>query len=277
MEIHYRQVGTRLMEWDAAYLILGAITGYLAGLFGVGGGLVLVPVLLILFDAQQFPAENIMHLALGTSMASILFTSLASMRKHHQHSAVNWQVVRNITPGILIGTALGALLAASIPTRGLGIFFALFVYFAAAQMLLEVRPPASRQLPGIGGITLAGILTGWLSSLVSIGGGTIIVPFLLWCNVSLRNAIGTSAAIGFPVAVGGTVGYVLTGMNVAALPVHSLGFVYLPALFWVALATVLTAPQGAKATHHLKVGLLRKLFALLLLLLATKLLFKVLA
>ncbi len=264
------------MGWDAAYLILGAITGYLAGLFGVGGGLVLVPVLLMLFDAQQFPAENIMHLALGTSMASILFTSLASMSKHHQHSAVNWQVVRSITPGILIGTALGTLLAASIPTRGLGIFFALFVYFAAAQMLLEVRPPASRQLPRIGGITLAGILTGGLSSLVSIGGGTIIVPFLLWCNVSLRNAIGTSAAIGFPVAVGGTIGYVLTGVSAHDLPAHSLGFVYLPALFWVALASTITAPLGAKATHYLKVGLLRKLFAVLLIALATKLLWKLL-
>ena len=265
------------MGWGAAYLILGAITGYLAGLFGVGGGLVLVPVLLMLFDAQQFPAENIMHLALGTSMASILFTSLASMRKHHQHDAVNWQVVRSITPGILIGTALGALLAASIPTRGLGIFFALFVYFAAAQILFDVHPNATRQLPGMAGITLTGILTGWLSSLVSIGGGTVIVPFLLWCNVSLRNAIGTSAAIGFPVAVGGTIGYVLTGVSAHDLPAHSLGFVYLPALLWVALASTITAPLGAKTTHHLKVGLLRKLFALLLLVLATKLLFKVLA
>ena len=265
------------MGWDAAYLILGAITGYLAGLFGVGGGLVLVPVLLMLFDAQQFPAENIMHLALGTSMASILFTSLASMRKHHQHDAVNWQVVRSITPGILIGTALGALLAASIPTRGLGIFFALFVYLAATQILFDVRPHATRQLPGTAGMTLTGILTGWLSSLVSIGGGTVIVPFLLWCNVSLRNAIGTSAAIGFPVAVGGTIGYVLTGVSAHDLPAHSLGFVYLPALLWVALASTITAPLGAKTTHHLKVGLLRKLFALLLLVLATKLLFKVLA
>jgi uncharacterized membrane protein YfcA len=267
MEIHYRQVGTRLMGWDAAYLILGTITGYLAGLFGVGGGLVLVPVLLMLFDAQQFPAENIMHLALGTSMASILFTSLASMREHHQHHAVNWQVVRTITVGILIGSALGALLAASIPTRGLGIFFALFVYFAAAQI---------RQLPGMTGMTLTGILTGWLSSLVSIGGGTVIVPFLLWCNVPLRNAIGTSAAIGFPVAVGGTLGYVVTGMSISALPAYSMGFVYLPALFWVALAAIVTAPWGAKATHHLNVKVLRKLFALLLLGLATKLLLKVL-
>jgi len=265
------------MEWYAAYLTLGAIAGFLAGLFGVGGGLVLVPVLVLLFDAQHFPAGHVMHLALGTSMATILFTSLASMRKHHQHGAVNWRVVRSITPGILLGTAIGALLAASIPTRGLGIFFTLFVYLAAAQMLLDVRPLATRQLPGMAGMTAAGTFTGWISSLVSIGGGTVVVPFLVWCNVPLRNAIGTSAAIGFPVAVGGTLGYIFTGMNIAALPDHTLGFVCLPALFWVALASITTAPLGAKATHHMKVGLLRKLFAVLLVALATKLLLKVIA
>jgi len=265
------------MEWLLAYLTLGAIAGFLAGLFGVGGGLVLVPVLLLLFDAQHFPSEHVMHLALGTSMATILFTSLASMRKHHQHGAVNWRVVRNITPGILLGTVFGALLAASIPTLGLGIFFALFVYFAAAQILLDKRPHASRQLPGMQGMTVVGTFTGWISSLVSIGGGTVVVPFLVWCNVPLRNAIGTSAAIGFPVAVGGTLGYIFTGMNVAALPGHTLGFVYLPALFWVALASITTAPLGAKATHHMRIGLLRKLFAVLLIALATKLLLKVIA
>jgi uncharacterized membrane protein YfcA len=264
------------MEWYAAYLMLGAIAGFLAGLFGVGGGLVLVPVLLFLFDAQHFPAEHAMHLALGTSMATILFTSLASMRKHHQHGAVNWRVVRDITPGILLGTALGALIAASISPRELGIFFALFVYFAAAQILLDVRPHATRQLPDFVGMTSIGTFTGWISSMVSIGGGTIVVPFLLWCNVPLRNAIGTSAAIGFPVAVGGTVGYIVTGMSIHSLPAPNLGFVYLPALLWVALASVSTAPLGAMAAHRMKVGLLRKLFAVLLLVLATKLLLKVL-
>jgi uncharacterized membrane protein YfcA len=264
------------MEWYAAYLVLGAIAGFLAGLFGVGGGLVLVPVLLFLFDAQNFPSEHAMHLALGTSMATILFTSLASMRKHHQHGAVNWRVVRHITPGILLGTALGALLAAAIPARGLGIFFALFVYFAAAQILFDKRPQPSRQLPGMAGMTLIGAFTGWISSMVSIGGGTVIVPFLLWCNVPLRNAIGTSAAIGFPVAVGGTLGYIATGMGLHTLPAPNLGFVYLPALLWVACASVITAPLGAMAAHRMQVGLLRKLFAVLLLALATKLLLKVL-
>ena len=264
------------MEWQFAYLILGAATGFLAGLFGVGGGLVLVPVLLLLFDAQHFPTENLLHLALGTSMATIVFTALSSMRKHHQHGAVNWRVVRTITPGILLGAGLGALSATSISQHYLGIFFALFVYFAAAQILLDVRPHASRQLPGTYGMTLTGTFTGWVSSMVSIGGGTIVVPFLVWCNVPIRSAIGTSAAIGFPIAVGGTVGYIATGMGVPALSDHNLGFVYLPALVWVALASVITAPLGAKATHRMNVDLLRKLFAVLLIALATKLMWKVL-
>jgi uncharacterized membrane protein YfcA len=264
------------MEWQAAYLALGAVTGFLAGLFGVGGGLVLVPVLLLLFDAQHVPPEHALHLALGTAMATIVFTSLASLRKHHQHGAVDWQVVRRITPGILLGTALGALFAASIPPRGLGIFFTLFVYFAAAQILFDQRPPPSRQLPGTAGMTLTGALTGWVSSLVSIGGGTIVVPFLIWCNVPLRHTIGTAAAIGFPIALGGTAGYIVVGSHMDALPEPHLGYVYLPALLWVAAASVLTAPLGAMAAHRMKVGLLRKLFAVLLLLLATRLLFKVL-
>ena len=264
------------MEWYAGYLALGAVAGFLAGLFGVGGGLVLVPVLLLMFDAQHFSVEHTMHLALGTSMATIVFTSLASMRKHHQHGAVNWQVVRRITPGILLGTALGALLASFIPARGLGIFFTLFVYFAAAQILIDKRPHASRQLPGIAGMTLTGTFTGWISSLVSIGGGTIVVPFLIWCNVPLRHAIGTASAVGFPIAVGGTLGYIAVGSRIEELPEPHLGYVYLSALFWVALASVLTAPFGAKAAHRMKVDLLRKLFAILLLALATKLLFKVL-
>ena len=264
------------MEWYAGYLVLGAVAGFLAGLFGVGGGLVLVPVLLLMFDAQHFTAEYTMRLALGTSMATIVFTSLASMRKHHQHGAVIWQVVRRITPGILLGTALGTLLASSIPTRGLGIFFTLFVYFAAAQILIDKRPHASRQLPGLAGMTLTGTFTGWISSLVSIGGGTIVVPFLILCNVPLRHAIGTASAIGLPIAVGGTLGYIAVGTHIDALPEPHLGYVYLPALLWVALASVLTAPLGAKAAHRMKVELLRKLFAVLLLALATKLLFKVL-
>ncbi len=264
------------MEWALAYLALGAIVGFLGGLFGIGGGTILVPALLLLFDAQHFPPDHLLHLALGTSMATIIFTSLSSMRKHHQHGAVEWRVVRQITPGILVGTALGAALATSIPQRWLGMFFALLVCFIAVQILLDARPKAARQLPGIGGMTLVGTFTGSISSLISIGGGTVVVPFLVWCNVPLRHAIGTSAAVGFPVAVGGTLGYVFTGLGMHGLPPPNLGFVYLPALFWVALASTVTAPLGARVAHHMQVGVLRKLFALVLLGLAAKLVLKVL-
>lgn len=262
------------MEWQAAYLLLGASIGFLGGLFGIGGGTLLVPILLLLFDAQHFPAAHQLHLALGTSMATIVFTALASLRKHHQHDAVAWPVVRTITPGILAGTALGTLLASHIPVYLLGLIFALFVYFAAAQILLDIRPQPSRRLPGKLAVRLFGVFAGALSSLVSIGGGTLVIPFLMWGNLPIRRAIGTSAAISFPVAVGGTLGYVLTGLATPGLPAGSLGYVYLPALAFTALASVLTAPLGAKATHHLTIGVLRKLFAVLLLALATKLLVK---
>ncbi len=261
------------MEW--IYLLLGAIVGLLGGMFGIGGGTLLVPALLLLFDAQHFPSA--MHLALGTSMSVIVFTALASLLKHHQHRAVNWDIVHTITPGILLGTALGTLLAGNIPASALAIFFALFVYLAAAQILFDLQPPAARQLPGNLTIRLFGIFAGGLSSLVSIGGGTIVIPFLLWGNLDIRRAIGTSAAISFPVAIGGTTGYIATGLNETGLPAGTLGYVLVPALLWCAAASVITAPLGAKLAHRINTGVLRKLFAVLLLALATRLLFKVLS
>lgn len=265
------------MEWILAYLLLGAVAGLFGGMFGIGGGTLLVPVLFLLFEMQGFHNAHLLHLALGTSMSVIIFTALSSMWQHHQHHAVNWQVVRQITPGILLGTLLGAVLATSISPRPLAIFFALFVLFAAGQILFNIRPKASRTLPGRVGITLTGIVTGWLSSLVSIGGGTVVVPFLLWCNVSLRHAIGTSAAISFPVAVGGTIGYIVTGLSMENLPLSSLGFVYWPALMWVALASAMIAPLGAKMTHRMEIAVLRKIFVILLLILATKMLLDIFA
>lgn len=262
------------VEWPVAYLALGAVVGWLGGLFGIGGGLILVPALLFSFEAQHFPDAISMHLALGTAMATILFTSLASMRQHHLHGAVNWRVVRTITPGILLGAALGTQFASSVSPQFLAVFFALFVYFAATQILLDMRPHPSRQLPGTTGMTLFGTLTGSLSSLVSIGGGTFVVPFLVWCNVPLRQAIGTSAAVGFPVALGGTLGYVATGWTETSLPAPHFGYVYLPALLWIALASIVTAPLGARAAHRMKVGMLRKLFAVLLIVVATRLLLR---
>lgn len=264
------------MEWYFSYLLLGAFVGFFAGLFGIGGGLVLVPVLSFLFDAQHLTAQHNLHLALGTAMAAIIFSASYSAYTHHGHRAVNLNIVRNITPGLLLGTLLGTLLASHIAPVYLTIFFSLFVYFSAAQMLLNLKPKATRQLPGRLGMTLVGTGIGAISSLVSIGGGVISVPFMLYHNIPLRQAIGTSAALGLPIAIGGTIGYITTGLVLHTLPAGTLGFVYLPALFTLAAGSMFTTYLGAKAAHHLPLNILRRGFAVLLFVLATKMLWKVL-
>ncbi len=260
------------MEFWLLYLLTGIFAGFLAGLLGVGGGLVIVPVLTFIFTAQHFPASHILHIALGTSLASILFTSVSSLRAHHAHGAVSWQVVRGITPGILAGTLLGTVLAAQLSSNFLKGFFVLFVYYVAAQMLLNIKPKPSRQLPGWGGMFGAGGVIGGVSSLVGIGGGTLSVPFMTWCNVKMHQAIGTSAAIGFPIALAGAIGYIVNGLGANGLPEYSLGFIYLPALAGLVLASVLTAPLGARLAHRLPVPQLKKVFAALLIVLGTRML-----
>jgi len=254
------------------YLGLGAFAGILAGLLGVGGGTVIVPVLTFVYAAQHFPPEYTLHLALGTSMASILFTSVASLRSHHRRGAVNWAIVRMLTPGIVIGTLAGVWLTAHMSSNLLKAIFVGFAYFVAAQMLMNIKPKPTRQLPDGGGMLASGGAIGVVSSFVGIGGGTLSVPFMTWCNVPLHTVIGTSAALGFPIAAAGAVGYVVNGWNVAGLPAHSLGFVYVPALAAIAGASVLTAPLGARMAHALPVAKLKKLFALLLVIVGTKML-----
>jgi len=260
------------MEFWLLYLATGVFAGFLAGLLGVGGGLVIVPVLVFIFAAQHFPPEQIMHLALGTSLASIMFTSISSLRTHHAHGAVNWVVVRGITPGIIAGTLAGTMLAAQLSTVFLKVFFVVFLYYVATQMMLNIKPKPSRELPGAVGMFGAGGVIGAVSSLVGIGGGTLSVPFMTWCNIKLHQAIGTSAAIGFPIAVAGAVGYTANGWGHDALPTYSLGFVYLPALMGLVVASVLTAPFGARLAHRLPVAKLKKFFALLLFVLGTRML-----
>lgn len=260
------------MSWAIAYLALGAFTGFFAGLLGIGGGLVMVPVLTMMFAAQGFAPDEIFHLALGTSMATILFTSLSSLRAHHSHGAVMWRVVGQITPGILVGTLLGTLFASRVPAQPLAIFFACFVAFVAFQMFANLKPKPTRELPGTAGVVAVGAGIGAVSSLVAIGGGALTVPFLTWCNVRVQNAIGTSAAVGFPIAVGGSLGYIFNGWGHPALPPHSLGYVYLPAMGWLIVVSMLTAPLGARFAHRLPVATLKRIFAGILVLLAGKML-----
>lgn len=252
------------MEWLLAYLAIGLATGVIAGLFGVGGGLVMVPAMTWAFARQGFPADFNIHLALGTSLAVIVPTSVSSLRAHHAHGAVDWSVVRRIAPGILLGTLGGGLVAVHLSDHGLKLFFTLFLFYAASQMWFGFKPRPSRGLPSWPGMTLAGGVIGLVSSWVGIGGGTLTVPFQTWCNVELRRAIGTSAAIGLPIALAGVAGYLLSGQAAAGLPAWSLGFVYLPALAAIAAGSWVTAPIGARLTHALPAGRLKKIFAGLL-------------
>lgn len=252
------------------YLVLGLATGFVAGLLGVGGGLIMVPVLTWAYAAQGFTSIYNIHLALGTSLAVIVLTSVSSLRAHHAHGAVDWLVVRRIVPGILAGTLLGSLAAAWLTDTGLKLFFTVFLFYAATQMLVGFKPKPSREMPGWPVMTLAGSVIGLVSSWVGIGGGTLSVPFLTWCNAGLRRAIGTSSAIGFPIAVAGTLGYIVSGQTVRGLPSSSLGFVYLPALAAIAAGSWLTAPLGARATHRWPVTMIKKIFASLLYLLGVR-------
>lgn len=264
------------LQWIAAFLSLGALVGFMAGLLGVGGGGIMVPVLTTLFLWQDVPAGRAVHLALGTSMASIVVTSFASLRAHHARGAVVWSIVRTMSAGILAGTFAATFLAVRARSLHLAVFFSLFMAFIAVQMFLNRQPPAGRKPVGRGGLLLGGSVIGAISALVSIGGGALTVPFLLWQNIDMKKAIGTSAAIGFPISVAGTAGYVVNGWAASAGGDGRHGLVYLPAVLLISAASYLTVPHGAKVAHRLPVAALRRVFAVLLVLLSLKMLTSVL-
>lgn len=259
-----------------AFLALGAAVGFAAGLLGVGGGLLLVPFLTFLFTIKEVPAERVVHMAIATSLATIMFTSISSVLAHHQRSAVSWHIVRVLAPGILIGSWIGPWIGKQLNSAALAVFFTAFVAVSATQMLLDKRPAASRELPGPLGMFAAGGAIGILSGLVGAGGGFVSVPFMTWCNVKIHNAVATSAALGFPIALAGTLANIYYGMHASGLPPGSLGFVYLPALLVVSAASVLTAPLGARTAHRLPVQVLKRVFAFTLLALGGYMLYKAL-
>jgi uncharacterized membrane protein YfcA len=263
--------------WWLSYPLLGVFAGFVAGLFGVGGGLTIVPLLFMLFTAQQFPLEHSMHLALGTSMATIMVTSISSMRAHHRHGAVRWEIVRNLAPGLVIGTLSGSFIATWVPTRSLAMVFTAIVYYASLQMMLDFKPKPHSQLPGTVGMAIVGLLIGVVSSLVAAGGGFLTIPFMVYCNVVIHHAVGTSSALGLPIAVAGTIGYILSGLKTPGLPDYSLGYVYLPAFVGIVAISFLMAPVGARLAHKLPVKQLKRAFGGFLALLATKMLYGLLS
>jgi uncharacterized membrane protein YfcA len=264
------------MEWTpfAGLLVLGGAAGFLAGLLGIGGGMLIVPFMTMILTARGFPLEHVVHAAIGTSLATILFTSVSSVRAHHRRGAVMWNVVRVLAPGILLGALVGAQIAGLMSTTALALFFALFVGFSATQMILDRKPRPNRELPRAAGMFGVGAAIGAISSLVGAGGGFLSVPFMVWCNVRMHNAVATSAALGFPIAAAGAAGYVIAGMRHAGLPPGSIGYIYLPGLIAVALTSVLAAPLGARAAHALDTRPLKRIFALMLYALAGYMLYK---
>ena len=260
-----------MTEW-LAYLAIGALVGFAAGLLGIGGGVVMVPLLVWVFTSHGMPTEHLLHVAIGTTLAAMVFTSISSMGAHHSRGAVDWAIARAMSPGMLTGSFAAALVAGLIPTRPLAVGFTLLVFYAATQILLDLKPPGSRELPGPLGLFSAGAIIGAVSSLLAAGGAFMTIPFLTWCMVPLRRAIGTAAANGLPIAIAGTAGYVLHGLRADGLPRPSAGYVYLPALALVVTTSMLAAPLGARLAHSLPVKRLRTIFAMLLYVFAVRML-----
>ncbi|AZT82947.1 sulfite exporter TauE/SafE family protein [Marinobacter sp. NP-4(2019)] len=255
-----------LLSVFGLYLALGAFAGTLAGLFGIGGGLVIVPVLIFSFGLQGISTEIAAHMAVGTSLATIVFTSLSSIRSHHLHGAVSWDIFKPMTGGIVIGALVGAWTASLLSGSALELVIGIFVILVGVKMILEVNPKPGRVVPGAVGLGAAGGGIGWASAIFGIGGGTLTVPYLSWCNVKMQQAVGTSAACGLPIAVAGAVGNIWTGWDKPALPELSFGFIYLPAFLGIILTSVLFARVGANLAHRLNARLLKRIFAIMLIL-----------
>lgn len=256
-------------------LALGAAVGFLAGLLGVGGGMLLVPFVTLILSQRGVDAGLAVKMAIATSMATILFTSLSSVRAHHARGAVRWDLVRRIAPGIVAGGLLaGAGVFALVRGQWLALFFAAFIGSMATQMLFGRPPHPGRALPPPLAQATAGAAIGLLSGLVGAGGAFLSVPFMTRGNVPMHQAVGTSAALGFPIAAANTAGYLIAGASLAPALPGALGYLYLPALVVVSVASVLCAPLGARASHRMDVRQLKRLFALLLYGLAGYMLYK---
>ena len=258
------------MDWTPIPILvaLGCIVGFLAGLLGVGGAMTIIPVLTIVFTREHFPPEHLMHMAVATSMATIAFTSISSMRAHHRRGAVLWHVVRGLAPGILLGSLLGPQIVAGMSSSALSAAFGVFAGVAAVQMLLDPKPKLTRNLPGSLGLFGVGSGIGIISSMVGAGGAFISVPFMTACNVRIHNAVATSAALGFPIAAAGTTGFIIAGLRQGGLPPYTLGYVYLPGVAAIVVASMLVAPLGVRVAHRWPVAKLRRAFACLLVLIA---------
>lgn len=258
------------IQWLISFLLLGSVVGFLAGLLGVGGGGLMVPVLTALFLAQGVSVEKVVHIALGTSMASIVVTSISSLRAHNTRSGVLWPIVKPMVPATLIGAFAATFLASAASTLYLAIFFSFFMAYVSIKMFRDTKP--ARPVPGTGELFLVGTIIGVVSALVSIGGGSLTVPYLVSRCIDIKKAIGTSAALGLPISIAGTLGYLFNGWSTTKADDYTFGYIFLPAVILISTMSFLTAPLGVKMTHSLPVPTLKKIFSVLLIMLSIKML-----
>ena len=252
------------------YLGVGAVVGFLGGLLGIGGGTIIVPLLAFSFAGQGIAGEHIQHMAVATSLACIIATSIASARAHNKRQSVDWSIFKSLAPGLFAGTLGGTWFAAGLNSRTLEAVFVVFLIYVSIQMLLNIKPKPSRQLPSQGPLFGIGGMIGGLASLIGIGGGNMVIPLLTWCNVPLRLAIGTSSAAGLSIALAGSIGYAVNGWHVPNLPPYSLGYIYIPAFVCISASSMLVAGFGAAISHKAPLDKLRKFFALFLTTIALK-------
>ncbi len=255
------------------YLATGVFAGLASGLLGVGGGLIIVPVLFFIFSAQNLPAEHIMHMALATSLATIIITSISSARAHHKKQAVLWPIFLLLTPGICVGAWLGGIAASEIKTAILKPGFGIFEFIVAMYLLWNHQSQQNAVSLDKIKSAVGGFIIGTISAIVGIGGGTLTVPFLNWHNIPMRNAVATSAACGLPIAVSGAASYIYAGWSINNLPEQTLGYVHLPAFALIIVTSSLFAPVGAKLAHRLPENTLKKWFAIFLMLIGLKMIF----
>lgn len=256
-----------MLENLPAYLAIGAVAGVFAGLLGIGGGLVIVPSLYFLLSRDGVATDVAMQVAVGTSLATIVPTSVSSVLAHQRRHAVLWPLVAQLAPGMMAGAALGGVVADWLPSHVLAQVFAVFALLVGIQMMVVRDLSGHIQLPRIGAMAATGGVIGTISALVGIGGGSMTVPFLTWHRVPIHEAVGTSAGCGLPIAAAGAAAFMVLGQGHATLPAHSVGYVHLPAVAGIAVASVIAAVAGAALAHRLPKTALRRVFAVFLMLL----------
>lgn len=260
-----------MIEVLLASLILGAVAGFFAGLFGIGGGVIIVPALALLFSAHGFDSELVMIMSVATSLATIIFTSVSSVNAHHRLGSVLWDNVFGLGPGIMLGAVFGAVVADVFAAELLRTFFTVYLIYVAGQLALQVKPKPGRLKHSKSLDNSAAVIIGLLSAILGIGGGTLVVPFLVYFQTPMRNAVAVSSACGLPIAVAGTLSYALLGWDALHRPDWSLGYIYLPSFFGIVLTSIFTAPIGAGLANKIPAQQLKRYFSVLLLVMAAKL------